>query len=161
MKTEETVSAVLAAALAAVGAYFRQLLIPVGLLIIVMVSDYFTGMISAKLRNDWNSRTGILGIIKKLCYIFGVAVAVVADFVIQMAAAQLGTDLTGRFLFGLLVTVWLILNECISILENIDEIGVPVPPFLAKLIARLRKAAEQAGDSQSGEKEGGTSHDGN
>ena len=142
MKTEDTISAVLAAALAAVGAYFRQLLIPVGLLIIVLISDYV------------NSRTGILGIIKKLCYIFGVAVAVVADFVIQMAAAQLGTDLTGRFLFGLLVTVWLILNECISILENIDEIGVPVPPFLAKLITRLRKAAEDAGDSQSGEKGG-------
>ena len=33
-------------------------------------------------------------------------------------------------------------NECISILENISEIGVPLPAFLLKLIDKLKKTVE-------------------
>ena len=42
-----------------------------------------------------------------------------------------------------MVIVWLILNECISILENIDKIGVPVPDFLMSLVKRLKSNTEQ------------------
>ena len=41
-----------------------------------------------------------------------------------------------------------ILNECISILENISEIGVPLPAFLLKLIEKLKKTVEDAGDQK-------------
>ena len=44
-----------------------------------------------------------------------------------------------------MVIVWLILNECISILENIDKIGVPVPDFLMSLVKRLKSNTEQKG----------------
>ena len=49
-------------------------------------------------------------------------------------------------MFGLLVTVWLIFNECISILENVAEIGAPMPPFLVKLIGKLKKTTEDKGE---------------
>ena len=49
-------------------------------------------------------------------------------------------------LFGLLVTVWLIFNECISILENVAQIGAPLPPFLVKLIGKLKKTTEDKGE---------------
>ena len=75
-----------------------------------------------------------------------VVVAIVADWVVQTAAGQLGVDFGGFFFFGLLVTIWLILNECISILENISEIGVPLPAFLVALIQKLKKAAEEKGE---------------
>ena len=52
----------------------------------------------------------------------------------------------GFFFFGLLVTIWLLLNECISILENISEIGVPLPPFLVSLIQKLKKTTEVKGE---------------
>ena len=52
----------------------------------------------------------------------------------------------GFFFFGLLVTIWLILNECISILENISEIGVPLPSFLVALIQKLKKTTENKGE---------------
>jgi phage-related holin len=44
------------------------------------------------------------------------------------------------------VTIWLILNECISILENISEIGVPIPAFLVTLIQKLKKTTETKGE---------------
>ena len=46
----------------------------------------------------------------------------------------------------MVVTIWLLLNECISILENISEIGVPLPPFLVSLIQKLKKTTEVKGE---------------
>lgn len=45
--------------------------------------------------------------------------------------------------FGLLVAVWLIINEMISILENLSKLGVPIPEFLTKIIKRLKNSAER------------------
>ena len=52
-----------------------------------------------------------------------------------------------RFAVGLLVTFWLIVNELISILENVSEIGVPLPAFLQKLISRLKVNIEKKADN--------------
>ena len=90
-------------------------------------------------------KVGVIGVVKKLCYMLGVAVAVMVDFVIQIAAEQTSLDLSGCYFCALLVIVWLILNECISILENIDKIGVPVPDFLMSLVKRLKSNTEQKG----------------
>ena len=38
------------------------------------------------------------------------------------------------YCFGLIVAVWLIINELISILENLSELGTPIPPFLVKIV---------------------------
>ena len=53
---------------------------------------------------------------------------------------------SGFFFFGLLVTIWLVLNECISILENISQIGVPLPSFLVALIEKLKSTTENKGE---------------
>lgn len=134
-----------AAACAAVGAYFRQLAFPFLLLLTVMVLDYASGILRAYIKGELSSRVGLKGIIKKVSYLFTVAVAVVVDFVLQIAAEQTALDLTGCYFCALLVIVWLIINECISILENAAEIGVPVPAFLVALIKRLKSSAESKG----------------
>ena len=74
--------------------------------------------------------------------------AIVADWVVQVAGAEIGVDFGGFYFFGLLVTIWLVLNECISILENISEIGVPLPAFLMKLIEKLKKTVENTGEQK-------------
>ena len=136
----------IAAAVAGAAAYFQELALPVVVLFLVMVVDYVSGMVRAWTRGELCSRVGIMGIVKKAAYLLAVVVAIVADWVVQTAAGQLGVDFGGFFFFGLLVTIWLILNECISILENISEIGVPLPAFLVALIQKLKKAAEEKGE---------------
>ena len=54
----------------------------------------------------------------------------------------------------MLVAVWLIINELISILENLTQIGVPMPAFLARLVRRLKISAEQAADASSADSSG-------
>ena len=135
--------------LATAGAYLRELLGPLVVLAAVMVADYITGMAEAWVNRSLSSRVGIVGIVKKVGYLFVVGVAVVADWIIQTATARLGLDLGGFYLFGLLVCIWLIINECISILENIAEIGGPKVPFLQKLLDRLKSKTEEKADEVS------------
>lgn len=143
---ETTLKAAIAVAMAAATAYLRELAIPVFVLAGVMVIDYLSGMVSAWVKCELSSRVGVLGIVKKVAYLL--AVAIVADWVVQVAGAEIGVDFGGFYFFGLLVTVWLILNECISILENISEIGVPLPAFLLKLIEKLKKTVENTGENE-------------
>ena len=143
---ENIFRAALSAVLAAVAVYFRKLIGPLAVLGVVMCIDYITGIAQAWVSGTLSSRTGVLGIIKKLGYLFAVAVAVVVDYVIQSAAIGAGLDLAGSYYCGLLVTIWLTLNECISILENLGEIGVPLPGFLMAIVKRLRQTTEKEGE---------------
>lgn len=136
---------------AGAAAYFHQLLGPVIVLAIVMAADYITGVLAAWFSGTLSSRVGLLGIIKKFCYLFAVVVAIVIDYVITTAAVDTGMDLGNFHIFGLLVTIWLTLNECISILENLSEIGVPLPGFLSAIVKRLKKSAEKTGEAHAGE----------
>ena len=111
-----------------------------------MVVDYVSGMVRSWANGELSSRAGVLGIVKKVSYLLAVVVAIVTDWVVQTVAGQLGVDFGGFFYFGLLVTIWLVLNECISILENISELGVPLPPFLVTLIQKLKKTTEERGE---------------
>lgn len=151
---ENIAKGVITAAFAGLGLYLRELAVPVIILAVVMILDYITGIVGAWMSGQLCSRTGILGIIKKLAYLCAVAVAIVIDYVIQNAAGRTGLDLGNFYMFGLLVTIWLILNECISILENLSELGVPLPAFFMKLIMKLKKTTETRGDAVVGEENG-------
>lgn len=143
---ENAIKALIAATLAGAGAYFQELAVPIVVLVVVMLIDYVSGMARAWMKSELCSKVGIAGIVKKVAYLLAVAVAIVADWVVQTAAEEIGVDFGGFFFFGLLVTIWLVLNECISILENISEIGVPLPAFLVKLIDKLQKTTESKGE---------------
>lgn len=145
---ENVFKALLTGALTGVGIYFRQLLFPAAALLAVMALDYVTGMADAWVSRTLSSGAGLVGIVKKLGYLAAVAVAVVVDYIIQSVAARAGLDLGGFYAaFGLLVTIWLILNECISILENLSSLGVPLPKFLISIVARLKKTTETKGEN--------------
>ena len=134
---------VLAAAMAALMTYLAQIIIPIGVLCLVMLIDYITGVHAAYVKHELSSRTGILGILKKLSYLAMVAVACVIDYVVASVGSQVGVVVSIQFV-ALLVVFWLIINELISILENVDEIGGPVPPFVVRLLYRLKGATEDS-----------------
>ena len=116
------------------------------LLMFVMVVDYSTGMIKARYLGEIESRKGMWGVIKKAMYAVVVAVAMVSDWVIINMAERVGINIPLTTFFGLLVAIWLILNECISILENLIKLEVPFPPFLRSLVSRLKIVVEVQGD---------------
>ena len=130
---------------AALSVYFKALAIPLIVLVAVMAIDYFTGMAKAKCNSELSSRIGIKGIIKKVCYLVLVCVGIGVDFLITYTAEYFGINLGFKAFFSILISVWLIINELISILENISTLGVPVPGFLTKIIDKLKVTVETKG----------------
>ena len=76
---ENMTKGVISVALAAAGAYWRELMIPIAVLALVMAADYISGMVRAWMRGELSSRVGIVGIVKKAAYLLAVAVAIVAS----------------------------------------------------------------------------------
>ena len=136
--------------ISSIGAYLSNklgILFPIlMLLMFVMIVDYSTGMIKARYLGEIESRKGMWGVIKKAMYAVVVAVAMVSDWVIINMAERVGINIPLTTFFGLLVAIWLILNECISILENLIKLEVPIPPFLRSLVSRLKIVVEVQGD---------------
>ena len=134
----------LAAAFAAVWAYAQQLLIPLLILILVMMVDYISGVAAAWKKGELSSRVGIVGIVKKLSYLALVVVGCTMDYLITMLSGHLTGQEIAVKAIGLVVICWLIINELISILENVARQGGPVPPFLLPLLSKLKQSTEAA-----------------
>ncbi len=141
--------------IAALGAWILAelgALLPVTIVLgVVMAIDYITGWVKAAMAGTLNSTKGATGLIKKFMYIVTVAVACVADYMITYTAQQFGWDFSTQAYFAILVAVWLIVNEAVSIIENLDEIGVPMPAFLGKIFQRVKGKVDEQGDGASAE----------
>ena len=137
-----------AGAIGALAAYFNVLLIPLVVLAVVMVIDYVTGMAGAAYSGKLSSRVGVLGILKKAGYLALVAVGMVADYLIGSALLKIGIDLQINYCFGMIIAVWLIINELISILENLGELDVPLPGFLVNIIKSLKNKVEERAENK-------------
>ena len=144
---EKTWQAVIAVALGGLSAYMRLMFVPLVVLIGVMIVDYMSGMLKAWGNDELSSKVGLRGIVKKLCYLMLVCVAGVVDWLIYSGLRQVGISLNFGFCFGLIVTIWLIINELISILENLEALKVPMPGFLSKIIKHLQTAVEVRAES--------------
>ena len=70
----------------------------------------------------------------------------VCDFLLSkgLSAVGIGTAMEG--FVAVLVTVWLTINELLSILENLTLVGVPLPGFLKKTVKRMLVSTERRAD---------------
>lgn len=119
------------------------LAVPVFAMIGCNIIDYVTGLIASKYRQqDINSYKSIRGIAKKVCMWLLVVVGWIMDMLIKYTLVQTGIEINIPCIVATLVAVWITTNEMISILENMVDIGVSIPPFLLPLIKYIRKSAD-------------------
>ena len=128
---------------AALAGWLGILAIPMLILIICNVTDYITGLVASKYRNETiNSYKSFRGIAKKVCMWLLVGVGAIIDWLLIYAGEAAGIILPFTFLIACIVAIWLICNEIISILENMVDIGVDLPPFLAPIVKNIKKQVE-------------------
>lgn len=142
MSKENIFQSIITLIVAGVSAYFQIIAIPLIVLTSVMLIDYITGMVAAYTKAELSSRKGLRGIFKKIGYFCLVAVGITTDYIICSALSSIGITSEVTMVFGLIVTIWLIINELISILENLTKLEVPIPDFLVKVISRLKNSVE-------------------
>ena len=141
----KTAKAVCVAAFGLLSSWLGVLAIPVYALVACNIMDYITGLAAAHRRNQKvSSYVGVLGIAKKVCMWLLIAVGAVVDWLLLYCGASLGFEIHLPMLAASLVAVWLIINEIISILENVGDIGVPLPGFLTKIVQGLKSKIEGA-----------------
>lgn len=125
------------------------LAIPVFLMVGCNLIDYITGLIASKYRQEQiNSYKGMRGIIKKVCMWLLVVVGAVVDELIKYATQTMGFNIQIPFIVATLVAVWIVVNEIISILENLVDIGIDLPPFLMPIVKRIKKEVEEVGENE-------------
>lgn len=143
-KHMEKVKVILTAVWSIILSALGILAIPVLLLVTCNLIDYVTGVVASKYRNqEIDSYKGIRGIAKKICMWLLVGVGVIVDQLLSYSAGVIGITLPFTFLVACVVAIWLICNEIISILENINDIGVTLPPFLQPIVKNLKSQVEQ------------------
>ncbi len=103
------------------------------ILIIFMVLDYLTGVIYAYTVKSLNSEVGFKGLIKKCMILVVLIIGVMLD-------RMLGN---GTWVFRTLVCYFYIANEGVSLLENISNLGVPIPNKIRNALEQLNKDEEE------------------
>lgn len=124
-----------------VAAFFGSYGFIIGLVAVAIVFDFTTGLVRGKIKGDINSKKGFTGFWKKIALLLGLFFGIFLDYFIPVLLES-GVNIVLPFSlpFGLIVGAYIILNEGISIIENLYECGVKMPPFILKL---LKAAGEQ------------------
>ena len=104
------------------------------ILITFMVLDYVTGVIYAYVIKTLNREVGFRGLIKKCMILAVLIVGVELD-------RMLGNG--GTWVFRTLVAYFYIANEGISLLENISNLGVPIPNKIKTALEQLNNDEDQ------------------
>lgn len=127
--------------LAAVGSVLANMFggwdVALQVLIFFMAADYLTGLVVAGVfkrspkseTGALESRAGLKGLFRKGGILLVVLVAVWLDRL--LGAAYVRTA----------VCLFFVANEGISILENLGLMGVPLPPFMKKMLEAMRDKA--------------------
>lgn len=110
--------------------------VALSILITFMILDYITGVIWAYIQKNLNSEVGFKGLVKKCTILIVLIVGAMLDRLLN----------SGEWVFRTLVAYFYIANEGISLLENISNLGVPIP-------AKIKDALEQLNNKEESEKQ--------
>ena len=113
-----------------------------------MALDYITGTWAAKATGTWSSAVARDGLWHKRGEIVALLTAALCDVALKVIINSSAAPLFGKFEYGclltLIVSIWYILTELGSILENVQKMGAPVPAWLTKGVNALKAKAETA-----------------
>lgn len=139
----DKVKAAFVAAFSMIFGWLGILAVPVLILAGLNFTDYITGILASKRRNELvTSDKGLWGIVKKIGMWILVGLGWAMDVLINYAGQYVGLPIKLPFVVATIVAVWLICNEIISILENLLDIGVAMPPFLMPLARMIKGQVE-------------------
>lgn len=119
------------------------------------VVDWVSGWQRAAMKGESSSAVGAKGIAKKVWYWVIIGMAFFIGFSFEQMGKTIGVPLGIMNMLGWFVLANYLVNEIRSILENLVDIGVPVPDFMVKGLQITADRLEQAADKAVGEDEDG------
>lgn len=98
-------------------------------LLILMIFDYISGIIAGYRSNELNSKRAFKGICKKIIILIIISCSTLLSYILRNSSLR---DI---------VAIFYVATEILSILENAEKCGVPIPN-------KLKKALEQCRDEK-------------
>lgn len=106
-------------------------------LLILIALDYITGILKALYQKKLNSEVGVKGIVRKVGFLFIVAVSNYIDQLLGHSGA-----------LYTLVVYFFVANEGISIIENWGAMDLPIPKKLKNVLAQLKQRNDEEDEEE-------------
>lgn len=96
-----------------------------------MLCDVITGFIKGWVDKNINSKTMRVGLAKKICELMLIIIVMIVSVAIGIPKR-----------FSAITSIYVCLTEALSIIENFDSIGVPIPSWIRKVIAKANERGD-------------------
>lgn len=106
--------------------------------------DIITGIIKSKIHRKVSSKIGYIGFWKKMALFAGLGFGLFLDAVVQYSVSfttdeSISLAVFQWIPFGHIIGIYIILNECISIVENLYECGMKIPGSVIHILYRSKE----------------------
>lgn len=96
----------------------------------------------AIIKRGTNSNKSFKGFWKKISYIFSVLFGAFLDLLIAYFNSIGYVKINENLSFGTIIGIYIILNECISICENLRDCGVKLPRFITNMLLNAEESID-------------------
>lgn len=111
-----------------IATFAKQYGILLVLVIMAIMFDVITGLIKAKIKGEISSIKGTKGFFKKIALLVCLFFGFFLDVAIPEMCEQLHFTLGFKTPFGLIIAFYIVINECISVCENLYECDPDIMP---------------------------------
>lgn len=134
-----------------VATFFQQYGLFIVFVSLAIVFDCMTGLIKAKtIGEGLTSQKGWKGFWKKISLLVGLLFGIFLDYAIPLLFARAGLTLGVDLPFALIICAYIVLNESISVCENLYLIN---PNIMPKWIIKLLKGSKSRLDEEKSREE--------
>lgn len=133
----------------AISAFSEQYALIIAFVLVAVVLDTITGLVGAKAQGEQiTSERGRKGFWKKVTLFLALFFGFFLDYFIPYVVEKVGVQLPINVaLFGMIIGVFVVLNESISICENIYKANPDVlPKWIVDMLTSAKEQIENKGD---------------
>jgi toxin secretion/phage lysis holin len=144
--------AIPAIAIAALTSWLGAVWQLVAFVFVMIIMDGMTGTLAGWRNEGLDSKRAKRGLFKKFGLICLFVLGYILDDVFNhYLTATFGADIPFNMPIGLVVSAWIIITEAISVCENLDKLGVPIPGWLLKRLKKTRDDLESKEEKKDGD----------
>lgn len=131
MQTQTIIKLVILTAVSAIASYFDKYVPVLCCVLVSVIFDVITGLVRCKITGEvLSSKVGIIGFWKKLALLLALFFGIFIDVYIPILLGISGINIPFSLPIGTFIGCYIILNENISILENLSRSGVILPKWI-------------------------------
>lgn len=135
-------------------AYFKLYIPIIAVVFMAILLDIVTGVIAAVYTGEGlSSAKARQGALKKASMLLALGLGIFLDYLIPMAGAQIGFNVTAKLLFSTVIAFYIAFTECVSVCENIFKCDPDAfPKWIVRLLSDGIKHLNERGDDNAADK---------